>query len=457
MRIGFAVRSAAWLVCLPLLAACGERVVKEQAAASFVDTSQKALASTNQFYKDLVSANNAYNSFRWAVDPQCPMLSPGERLTAPGIDDPTALPLAIERLPAGRNRALPKACAAYVDESCRHESGGALTCHPLAGAVTARGFFCPSEAAQACAPALSSADWKRVSRYTDNPVIPASQYVSLAESDFSADTTSIHILTQYLDSLAKLASSQSEDVATELGNDAHSLQALGSYLKPAARKPATSTTHGAAKSAKSAGAAGKSSATPDAQASTQVPAANAMAAPLSSLADGIQSTISHGGSVEAIRKVLSDPQRQHQVSDAIDQLARAVDDQFCSTQSVDAQRSASDINNYLGFGYGPNDLSVRETLVNQAVNYKALLEANIHACNKAQQANASDTQGEYHPASPSAVLLIGIRKANDALVKEIVNGELSDADRKKAQQINYQEFESAVEDAINLVTSLKGI
>lgn len=451
MRIGLAVRSAAWLACLCLLAACGEREVKEQAAASFVETSQKALVSTHQFYKDLVNANNAYNSFRWAVDPQCPLLSPGERLVAPGFDDPTALPLAIEHLPGGNGRSFPRACAAYVAESCHHAQGGAVNCHPASGTVAASGFFCPSQAAQACAPTLSSADWKRVSRYTDNPLNPASNYASLADSDFVADTASIRILTQYLDSLAALTHDPDHDAATELGNDAHDLQSLGRSLKPAVSK-----LHGASAPAKSEAETGKSATADDAQSSAQSGAGD-LATPLAALAAGIQSTVSRGGSLASISKVLSDPQRQRAVSDAIVQLARGVDDKFCSTQPVDAMRSASDINNYLGFGYGPNDLSARETLVNQAVGYKALVEADIRTCQKAQQANAANPQGDYHPASPSAVLLLGIKRANDALVREIVNGELSDAERKKARQISLEEFKSAVEDAVDLVTSLKSL
>jgi hypothetical protein len=445
MRIGLAVRSAAVLVCLPWLAGCGERVVKEQAAASFVDTSQKAVASTQQFYKDLVSANNAYNNFRWAVDPQCPLLSPGERLVAPGMDDPTALPLAIEHKASARS-AVPGACAAYVAESCRRESGGVLTCHPAAGTITANGFFCPSDAAQACAPALTATDWKRVSKYTDNPVNPTFEYVSLAGSDFAADTDSIKILTHYLDSLSALTKDQ--DISSDLGHDADALQALGLSLKPASGK-----SHAAAKQ----GTADKSSTGTNTQASAAKPSASDLATPLSSLASAVQATVSHGGSASAIAHVLSQPGMQGQVSDAVEQLARAVDGKFCTTQPVDALRSASDIHNYLGFGYGPNDLTSREALVNQAVGYQALVESNLQACRKAQQANASDMQGEYHPASPAGVLLMGIKKANDALVKEIVGGELSEADRKKARQISFEQFESAVEEAVQLVTTLKGV
>lgn len=450
MRIGLAVRGAAWLACACLLTACGERVVKEEATASFVETSQKALVSTHQFYKDLVNANNAYNGFRWAVDPQCPLLSPGEQLTAPGLDDPTALPLAIEHLPAGKGRSFPRTCGAYVAESCRHTQGGEVNCHPVAGTVAAGGFFCPSQAAQACAPALSSADWKRVSPYTDNPLHPDVSYVSLSESSFVADTASIRILTQYLDSLAALAHDQDHDIAAELGSDANDLQALGRSLKPALDK-----LHGASKSTKGEGDAGNANSA-DAQSATKAESSD-LATPLASLATSIQSTVSRGGSLAAITKALSDPQQQHQVSDAITQLARAVDDKFCSTQPADAMRSASDINNYLGFGYGPNDLPARETLVSQAVGYKALVEANIKTCKKAQQANAADPQGDYHPASPSAVLLMGVKHANDALVREIVNGELSEAERKKAWQINLEEFKSAVQDAVDLVTSLKSL
>lgn len=448
MRIGFAIRGTAWLACLCLLAACGERVVKEQAAASFVETSQKALVSTHQFYKDLVNANNAYNGFRWAVDPQCPLLSPGEQLTAPGLDDPTALPLAIERLSAIKGRSFPHACAAYIAESCHHAQGGEVNCHPAAGTVAASGFFCPSQAARACAPALSSADWKRVSPYTDNPLHPDFSYISLSESAFVADAASIRILTQYLDSLAALAHDQDHDIATELGNDANDLQTLGRSLKPALDK-----LHGTSKSAK--GDTGNAGAA-DAQSDTKTESSD-LATPLASLAASIQSTVSRGGSLAAITKALSDPQQQHQMSDAITQLARALDDKFCSTQPADAMRSASDINNYLGFGYGPNDLSAREALVNQAVGYKALVEANIRTCKKAQQANVADPQGDYHPASPSAVLLMGVKRANDALVREIVNGELSEAERKKAWQINLEEFKAAVQDAVDLVTSLKSI
>jgi hypothetical protein len=134
-----------------------------------------------------------------------------------------------------------------------------------------------------------------------------------------------------------------------------------------------------------------------------------------------------------------------------------VDSEFCTTQPVDALSSASDINNYLGFGYGPNDLSARETLVNQAVGYKSLVEANLKACKVAQQANANDPQGPYHPASPSAVLLMGVKRANDALVKEIVDNQLSDAERQKAREISFEQFKAAAEEAINLVTTLKGL
>jgi hypothetical protein len=437
------------LACLPWLVACGEHVVKEQAAASFVDASQKAIASTQQFYKDLVSANNAYNDFRAAVDPQCPLLSPGERLVAPGMDDPTALPLAIEHK-AGVRSAVPKACAAYVAESCHRASGATLDCHPVAGTITANGFFCPSEAAQACAPTLTTADWKRVSKYTDNPVDPEFHYVSIASSDFAADTDSIKILTRYLDSLAALTKDQ--DISADLGHDADALQALGKSLKPASGK-----SRAAAKPAKSEGTAEKSSTGATTQASAATSSSSDLATPLSSLASAVQTTVSHGGSESAIAHVLSQPGIQSQVSDAVEQLARAVDSRFCTTQSVDALRSASDIHTYLRFGYGPNDLASREALVNQAVNDKALVESNHQACDKAQQANASDSQGEYHPASPAGVLLMGIKKANDALVKEIVDGELSEADRKKARQISFEQFESAVEQAVQLVTTLKGV
>jgi hypothetical protein len=449
MRTGFAVRSAVMVACLSGLAACGVRVVKEQAAASFVDTSQKAVASTQQFYKDLVSANAAYNSFRWAVDPQCPLLSPGERLAAPGMDDPTALPLAIERRARTRS-AMPAACNAYLAESCHRESG-AWNCHPVPGAVTANGFFCPSEAAQACAPALQEADWKRVSPYSDNPVNPAFNYVSLAGSDFAADTASIQILTRYLDSLAALTKQQ--DISVDLGHDADALNALGLSLKPASGKSAAAAKP-VTKPVK------KESTTAKVSKDTQTAmdkSPSDLAAPLSSLASAVQTTVSDGGSEEAIARVLSQPGMQNRVSAAVEQLARAVDNQFCTTQPVDALRSASDIHNYLGFGYGQNDLASREALVNQALSYKALVESNLQACDKAKQANAADPQGEYHPASPAGVLLIGIKKANDALVKEIVGGELSEADRKKAREISLQEFKSAVEQAVQLVTTLKGL
>jgi hypothetical protein len=455
MRNVLVVRSAGVLACLPLLVACGVSVVKEQSTASFVDTSQKAVASTQQFYKDLVSANNAYNSFRWAVDPQCPLLSPGERLTAPGFDDPSALPLAIERLSASRRRArsaVPAACAAYLAESCHREAGGALSCRPVLGTVTANGFFCPSQAAPSCASALSSADWKRVSAFTDNPVEPDFNYVSLAGSDFAADTASIRILTQYLDSLAALTKDQNQDVTSELSSDANALQALGKSLPPAATKSGS-----AAKSAKSKSGVAKTSAATKASTSGEPESKSGLAAPLSSLAGGIQTTVSQGGSAAAIAKVLSQPALESQVSDAIEQLAKAADDQFCTTQPVDALRSASDIHNYLEFGYGPNDLAAREALVNQAVSYEALVQSNLEACQKAQQINASSPQGDYHPASPAGVLLMGVKKANDALVKEIVDGELTEAQRKQARQIRFDEFKTAVEDALNLVTSLKGL
>jgi hypothetical protein len=457
MRIGFAVRHATIWVCLPWLVACGERVVKDQAAASFVDTSQKAVATTQQFYKDLVSANNAYNSFRWAVDPQCPLLSPGDQLVAPGLNDPEALPLAIERKARARS-AVSSACAAYMADSCRHESGGMLSCHPVAGTVTADGFFCPSAAAQTCAPTLTAADWKRVSPYTDNPLNPASNYVSLADSDFDADTASITILTRYLDSLATLTKGQ--DISSDLSHDADALQAVGQSLKPKSGKSAA-----AGKSVKSGSAADKSSKSESAtdtssgkaQTTSAASSSGNVGTSLSSLASAVQTTISHGGSEAAIVGVLSKPGVQGQVSDAVEQLAKAVDDQFCTTQPVDALRSALDIRNYLDFGYGPNDLTAREALVNQAIGYKALVEANLHACEKAQQANAADPQGEYHPASPAGVLLMGVKKANDALVKEIVDGELSDAERKQARQISFEQFKSAVEDAVQLVTTLKGL
>lgn len=442
MRIGIAVRHAVVLTCLPWLVACGVQVVKQQAAASFVETSQKAVTSTQQFYKDLVGANNAYNSFRWAADPQCPLLSPGDRLTAPGMDDPTALPLAIERLPAGQ---LPRACAAYVAQACHRESGGAIHCHPAEGMVSANGFFCPSQEAQACAPALKSADWKRVSPYSDNPVNPDSSYVSLASSDFSADTASIQILTHYLDSLSSLGSHPDQDITSELGNDAHALQSLQQSLRPASAH-------------KKAAASAKPSNKQEAASDAQTPAAKSdLATPLASLAGGINTTVSQGGSADAIAKLLRQPGLQQQVSDAIEQLAKAVDSEFCTTQPVDALSSASDINNYLGFGYGPNDLSARETLVNQAVGYKSLVEANLKACKVAQQANANDPQGPYHPASPSAVLLMGVKRANDALVKEIVDNQLSDAERQKAREISFEQFKAAAEEAINLVTTLKGL
>ncbi|MBE1159859.1 hypothetical protein [Dyella acidiphila] len=441
MRIGFAVRSAAGLLCVPLLVACGVRVVKEQAAASFVDTGQKALTSTRQFYQDLVNANGSYNSFRWAVDPQCPLLSPGERLTAPGLDDPTALPLAIERLPSGRP---PRACSAYVAETCRHDAGG-LRCHPAAGTVTANGFFCPSDAAQACAPALATADWKRVSRYSDNPLNPSSSYVSLADSDFSADTASIQILTKYLDSLAALARNPDQDLSTALGGDADALQALTQHLHPAAtHKTATAT----AKTSSASSTAATSGAT---EAKTK----GDLAAPLASLAGGIKNTISQGGSASAIAKVLRQPGMQDQVNAAIEQLARAVDSKFCTTQPVDALRSAADINSYLGFGYGPNDLPAREALVKQSIGYKSLVESNLKACEDAQQATAADPYGTYHPASPAAILLLGVKRANDALVKEIVNGELSDAQRKQALKISFDEFAAAAEQVASLATSLQ--
>ncbi|MBM7131828.1 hypothetical protein [Dyella mobilis] len=412
-------------------------MVKEQAAASFVDTSRQAIASTQQFYQDLVSANDAYNDFRWAVDAQCPVLSPGEQRTAPGIDDPTALPLAIEQLPSGRARALPAACQAYAAQSCRHESAGALRCHPLAGTVAANGFFCPSQAAQRCAAALTMQDWKRVSPYTDNPLKPDFQYISLASSDFAADTESIRILTRYLDSLAALTGHPGQDVAPELGEEAKRLQTLGESLKS---KP---------KSVKV-----KAADADHDQASSGTTGGSGLAAPLSSLAGGIQSVIAQGGSTPAVTRMLSQPQLQSQVSDAIGQLARAVDEKFCTTQPVDALRSAADIKNYLSFGYGPNDLAAREALVKQAVSYQALVESNLGACRRVQQANAS---GDYRPASPAATLLIGIKQANDALVKQIVDGQLTDAQQKKARQISLDEFKAAVQDAVDLATALKGL
>jgi hypothetical protein len=446
MRMGFGVHHLAMWSCLLLLSGCGERVVKQQAAASFVDTSQKAVDATRQFYKDLVDANTAYNSFRWAVDPQCPLLSPGERLTAPGMDDPTALPLAIERLPLGAS--LPHMCAAYVAEACRRESGGAIHCHPSAGSVTANGFFCPSQAAQACASALSVADWKRVSPYTDNPVNPDFQYVSLAASDFSADTASIQILAKYLDSLSALTKEPDQDIASDLDQDAGNLQALGGSLQ-SMRSAKASAKHGAGASASAAAASEQPS-------PANASAKDDPAASLSSLADGIRNTVSAGGSVSAIAKVLRQSQQENQVSGAIEQLARAVDSRFCTTQPIHALQSASDIHAYLGFGYGPNDLAAREALVNQTITYQSLVSANLKACEDAQQANDADPQGMYHPASPSAILLMGVKRANDALVDEIVNGHLSEADRRKARQISFEQFESAVEKAVTLVTGLKG-
>jgi hypothetical protein len=436
MRSGFAVRVGGSLACLLLLAACGTRVVKEQAAASFVDASRKAVASTQQFYQDLVSANAAYNGFRWAVDAQCPLLSPGEQRTAPGIDDPTALPLAIERLPATRTRSLPAACAAYAAESCQHGAAGTWRCHPAAGTVTASGFFCPSQAAQICATALTLVDWKRVSPYTDNPIRPDFHYVSLASSDFAADIDSIQILTRYLDSLAALTESADQDVTTDFGEEAKSLQALGKASKPAKLKAAD-----ASHAQTSAGATGSSD----------------LSKPLSSMADGIHTLIAQGGSEPAVMKMLSQPQLENQVSDAIVQLARAVDEKFCSTQPVDALRSATDIHNYLGFGYGPNDLAAREALVKQAVGYQALVASNRSACHRTELANASIGQGEYRPVSPAAILLMGIKRANDALIHEIVDGKLTDAQRKKARQISMDEFKAAAQDAVDLVTALKSL
>jgi hypothetical protein len=448
--MGFVLRSLVMLCGLPLLVACGERVVKEQAATSFVTASQKAVDSTQQFYKDLVDANTAYNSFRWAVDAQCPLLSPGERTTAPGMDDPTALPLAIERLPHA-GQALPRACAAYVAEACHRESNGAFHCHPATGTVTANGFFCPSSAAQACAQALSDSDWKRVSPYTDNPVNASFQYVSLAAGDFAADTASIQILVKYLDSLSSLTKNPDQDISAELSHDAGDLQALGHSLQ------AAFVSHNKASSAGNKKSVSAASVVESVQPATSATAAPSPDEPFSSLADSIQATIHDGGSLSAIAKVLGNAGTQDQVSDAIEQLAKAVDSRFCTTQPVDAAQSASDIHAYLGFGYGPDDLAAREALVKQAMAYQTLVTSNIQACKAAQQANAGDAHGAYHPASPSAVLLMGVKRANDALIKEIVNGQLSDADRRKAREINVDEFESAMEQAITVVTSLKGL
>ncbi|QRN54800.1 hypothetical protein [Dyella caseinilytica] len=277
------------------------------------------------------------------------------------------------------------------------------------------------------------------------------QYVSLAAGDFSADTASIQILAKYLDSLSALTKNPDQDITSDLHQDANNLQAVRNSVQSAfalrAAKSSVKKTVGTSASAAAAseqplaGSADKSG----------------LDAPLSSLAEGIQTTISDGGSLSAIAKLLRQSQQENRVSDGIEQLARAVDSRFCTTQPIDAQSSASDIHAYLGFGYGPDELAAREALVNQAIVYQSLVAANLKACDDAQQANAADPHGAYHPASPAAVLLMGVKRANDALIEEIVNGQLSEADRRKAREISFEEFESAAEKVVNMVVGLKGL
>lgn len=406
-----------------LLGGCGIADVKIEAAGSFAASSQQAVAQTRQFYQGMVDADRQFQSLRWTLDPQCPLLEPGEDRDAPGFDDPTALPLVIEAMPDRRGGShasggIPPACDTYADETCRRTASGKLNCHPVLGTVVANGFFCPSAAARQCVKSLTADDLRRVSFYT-HTLISQQSFLSRTTADFKADLRGVETLTDYLDSLAKLATVPTANVGAAIKSYADDFETLHDIVNA------------------SQGVTGNS---------PTVSALGSMISPLASLADQVQGAVARTHAVSTITDKLRDGMLRDSLNTAILRLAKAADANFCSVYSNSALQNEGFAETYLGFGFGPNDLASRRSLVNNLLAYRATLKTTVAQCaRKANGKVAAGSDADYTAISPTGTVLLQIRKANNELLQTVANDRLTPAQRTEAVNRTLVSFKSALQ------------
>ncbi|HEY9132586.1 MAG TPA: hypothetical protein VIM98_12585 [Dyella sp.] len=431
---------AAMLLALSL-SGCGTAEVKMEATASFADTSQKTVDNARQFYKDIVTADQSVQSFRSTVDPQCPVLAPGDDREAPGFVDPTALPMLMElesKLP-GKTHALTAACRAYAAQACRADKSGGLDCHPIVGTVVANGFFCPSDAAVDCAKTLKRDDIDRVSKYL-HTIVDRQIFLSRTDADFAAALQGVDILTHYLDSLAKLAKSPDNTVSADIKSYADTFNDLKGDVDAAHKTTGTtaaSTPTAATRNTNSASALG------------------GLVAPLSQLAEIIDKAVTDARSAGQIAEQLQNTGSQQAVSNAILNLAKATDSNYCSVYANEALQNAGLIDDYLRFGFGPNDLSGRQALVDRLRDYESTFKTVQHKCAALSQARNGDAA--YRPVSPAGAMLMQIRKSNDELLAVVVDDKLSSAQREAATKKTFETYKSAIQALAKLIATSKAL
>lgn len=434
-------RLAAAMLLALLLNGCGTAEVKMEATASFADTSQKTVDSTKQFYKDILTADQSVQSFRSTVDPQCPVLAAGDDREAPGFVDPTALPLIMElkSKAQGKSKTLTAACRSYAAQACRPDTSGGLDCHPMVGTVVANGFFCPSHAAVDCAKTLTRDDIDRVSEYLHTIVGPQI-FLSRTDADFAADLQGADVLTHYLDSLARLAKAPDSTVSTDIKSYAGTFDELKGDVDAAHKAASTSTASTSTTAKKVTGSAS---------------ALEGIVAPLSNLADVIEKAATHSRSAGQIAEQLQNDRSQQAVSTAILNLAKATDSNYCSVYIDEALQNAGLIDNYLHFGFGPNDLAGRQALVDRLRDYKATFKTGQHKCDGLTQTSGNDST--YHAVSPAGILLMQIKKSNDELLAIVVDGKLSPAQREAATKKTFEAYKTAMQALAKLIGAYKSL